>query len=299
MELKETTETSAAPIFHRINEDIVKPIKTEFPICIYHYLSSSINGDEVKVMTNEQKIQVSAYNVSSGFTQQQIKELEPYGIDMSKQLQSVHIQEYTKSIIKNTIKLIHDLCEIYKPMYKYSFLQNIKRFIYKLIGKPISDYIEIKGSSTNEKCDKIARVLIKGSNVIARKSRMGHKCYAIVSPSLGIMLQNTAGFKSCTIKNYPKDNGGPIGLGKFGTISSMVDLYVDEYMNFSDQTVYMGLANGDDNFSIILPYIDNISFSSEHDRITSTVRYSISPVGGKETLKNRFLKINLKFPLID
>ena len=130
---------------------------------------------------------------------------------------------------------------------------------------------------------KLITKIAHASNFIATEGRVGPAQYLITNGGLAAALQDIAGYTINPVSNASKmnTNGQLYPMGSIGGIQ----VYVDPYMRWDDNTIYIGRKNTVDQPGLIfVPYLmaQSISLISEATfapRMLLRSRYAVAEVG--------------------
>jgi len=229
-------------------------------------------------------VAVGDIEISSTLKRTQIEDIKAStGMDIVQKLESVLINELTQTISKQILAKIRELAS--ENRVSHTTPKNsdgTPKFDYN-----VDTYTAVNGPAPGgETYHSIQRKLVakinNASNFIATDGRVGPAQYLVTNGNIASVLQDVAGY-TINPANAGKlnTNGQLYPMGNIGNIS----IYVDPYMRWDDNRIFLGRKNSVDQPGIVfIPYLmaQSISLISEATwapRMLIRSRYAISDVG--------------------
>jgi len=229
-------------------------------------------------------IQVGDVEISSTLKRTQIEDIKAStGMDIVQKLESVLINELTQTISKQIVIKIGELAEENRNSHTApkDALGNSK------FDFDVDAYTSVAGSAPGgETYHSIQRKLIakinNASNFIATDGRVGPAQYLVTNGNIASILQDVAGYTlNPPTMSKMNTNGQLYPMGNIGSIS----IYVDPYMFWDDNRIFLGRKNSVDQPGLIfVPYLmaQSISLISEATwapRMLIRSRFAIADIG--------------------
>jgi len=229
-------------------------------------------------------VKVGDIEISSTLKRTQIEDIKAStGMDIVQKLESVLINELTQTISKQIVMKIQELGEENRASHTAPKDANgNSKFDFD-----VDAYTDVSGSAPGgETYHSIQRKLVakinNASNFIATDGRVGPAQYLVTNGNIASILQDVAGY-TLNPANLSKmnTNGQLYPMGNIGNIA----IYVDPYMRWDDNRIFLGRKNSVDQPGLIfIPYLmaQSISLISEATwapRMLIRSRYAISDVG--------------------
>ena len=239
----------------------------------------SVIGPDVftKVVT------VGDIEISSTLKRTQIEDIKAAtGMDIVQKLEGVLINELTQVISKEIVAKIRSLA--LKNRVSHTAPKNAdgtSKFDFD-----VDTYATAAGVPGGETTHTLQRKLVakinNASNFIATDGRIGPAQYLVTNGNIASVLQDIAGYTlNPTNVGKLNTNGQLYPMGNIGNIQ----IYVDPYMRWDDNYVYIGRKNTIDQPGLIfIPYLmaQSISLISEATwapRMLIRSRYAVSDIG--------------------
>ena len=231
-------------------------------------------------------IQVGDIEISSALKRTQIEDIKAStGMDIVQKLESVLINELTQTISKQIVAKIRDLGE--KNRVSHTSPKDgagISKFDFD-----VDSYIGSTGfgpAPGGETTHSIQRKLVakinNASNFIATDGRVGPSQYLVTNGNLASVIQDIAGYTINPVNAGKLNTNGQLyPMGNIGNIA----IYVDPYMRWDDNRIFLGRKNSVDQPGLIfVPYLmaQSISLISEATwapRMLIRSRYAIADIG--------------------
>jgi len=227
-------------------------------------------------------IQVGTVEITSALKRTEIEDIKAStGMDIVQKLESVLINELSQTISKEIVQKVKELGVQNRASHTTPKVGTVSKFdfdvdLYLVGGAP-------GGETTHSLQRKLVSKVNNASNYIANEGRVGPAQYIITNGNLASVLQDVASY---TI-NPPvggsnlNTNGQLYPVGKVGNMT----LYVDPYMRWDDNRLFLGRKNSVDQPGLLfLPYLmaQSISLISEATwapRMLIRSRFAVADVG--------------------
>jgi hypothetical protein len=214
-----------------------------------------------------QEMSVTAKNSSS-----QYEDIKKYhGIDLGELTGDVIQNEIIQGLIKELYEKYKSLGELSKDLLYTGWQKIILSYFKKL---KITKYVD----DSTDGIRLIIASILHGSNMIAVKSRRGGAKFAICSPGIGAILQDSRSFICNTTGNVsPSDYQGYIH--RIGQIAG-INIFINPFLKVDDGTVTLGRVtlNNDPGVYTIFKSPEFPKIENETDN-TGTIKYSITYAG--------------------
>ena len=229
-------------------------------------------------------VMVGDIEISSTLKRTQIEDIKAStGMDIVQKLESVLINELTQTISKQIVMKVQDLGEKNRNSHTApkDSLGNSK------FDFDVDAYTALNGAAPGgETYHSIQRKLIgkinNASNFIATDGRVGPAQYLVTNGNIASIFQDVAGYTlNPPTMSKMNTNGQLYPAGNIGNIA----IYVDPYMRWDDNRIFLGRKNSVDQPGLIfVPYLmaQSISLISEATwapRMLIRSRYAITDVG--------------------
>ena len=224
-------------------------------------------------------VAVGDIEISSSLKRTQIEDIKAStGMDIVQKLESVLINELTQTISKQIVAKIVTLAEENRasntvPSNKFDF--NVDNYVKLGANTP-------GGETTHSIQRKLVAKINNASNFIATDGRVGPAQYLVTNGNLASVLQDIAGYTINPVNAGKLNTNGQLyPMGNIGNIS----IYVDPYMRWDDNRIFLGRKNSVDQPGLIfVPYLmaQSISLISENTfapRMLIRSRYAIVDIG--------------------
>lgn len=229
-------------------------------------------------------VSVGDIEISSTLKRTQIEDIKAStGMDIVQKLESVLVNELTQTISKQIVQKIKTLAAENRASNTCPKDSNgVSIFDFN-----VDEYVSVSGPAPGgETYHSIQRKLLSkisnASNFIATDGRVGPAQYLITNGNLASVLQDIAGYTiSPTNVGKLNTNGQLYPMGNIGNIA----IYVDPYMRWDDNRIFLGRKNSVDQPGLIfIPYLmaQSITLISEATwtpRMLIRSRYAITDVG--------------------
>jgi hypothetical protein len=227
-------------------------------------------------------IQVGDIEVSSALKRTQIEDIKAStGIDIVQKLESVLVNELSQTISKQIVAKIKEMGSENRSSHNTPTVGGVSIFDYN-----VDTYTDIANAPGGETYHSIQRKLVSkinmASNYINTEGRVGPAQYIVTNGKLASVLQDIAGYAISPVNGAKMNyNGQLYPVGNIGSIA----IYVDPYMRYDDNRVFLGRKNSVDQPGLVfVPYLmtQSISLISEATfapRMLIRSRYAIADIG--------------------
>lgn len=227
-------------------------------------------------------IQVGDIEITSALKRTEIEDIKAStGMDIVQKLESVLINELSQTISKEIVEKIKELGEKNRASYTVPKVAGVSKFDLN-----VDTYLAGHapgGETTHSVQRKLISKVNNASNYIANEGRVGPAQYIVTNGNIASVLQDTATYTLSTIPGGSNlnTNGQLYPVGKIGAMT----LYVDPYMRWDDNRIFLGRKNSVDQPGLLfLPYLmaQSISLISEATwapRMLIRSRYAVADVG--------------------
>jgi len=241
-------------------------------------------------------VQVDTSRVTVSITQDQIEQLKSeHNTDAYALIENIIINEVGQGFSEHVISKIRNITE---NTYQQEFtsLDKIKTWAYKLVKKEYKKYIEV--STVKE----LLAAIIRESNIIALKSKMGYGNFAICSVKTATMLQQESRFAMALTEEIIPPPGSIYPFGKMAGIT----FYANPHMLWTDNNIYIGRKTKADHPGIkVFIYKNGAKTKVEVEgtgapKVVFYYMYTVVLVGNSADLLYRKIeyKDNLKNPIL-
>ena len=234
-------------------------------------------------------VQVGDIEISSTLKRTQIEDIKAStGMDIVQKLEGVLINELTQVISKEIVGKIRNLALKNRVSYTApkspdgvtsKFDLNVDLYIASLgaVGNG-----GVMGETTHSIQRKLIAKLNNASNFIATDGRIGPAQYLVTNGNLASVIQDIAGYTINPVNAGKLNTNGQLyPMGNVGNIA----IYVDPYMRWDDNYIYLGRKNSVDQPGLLfIPYLmaQSISLISEATwapRMLIRSRYAVADIG--------------------
>lgn len=223
-------------------------------------------------------IQVGDVEISSSLKRTQIEDIKAStGMDVVQKLESVLVNELTQTISKEIVAKIRTLAEENANSNTAPVSFDFDVDAYTAINGPAPG-----GETYHSIQRKLVTKINTASNYIYTEGRIGPAQYLITNGRLASVLQDVAGYITNPVVGAKMNSSGQ--LHPMGTIGNIA-IYVDPYMSWSDDRIFLGRKNSVDQPGLVfVPYLmaQSISLISEATwapRMLIRSRYAIADIG--------------------
>ncbi len=229
-------------------------------------------------------VQVGDIEISSTLKRTQIEDIKAAtGMDIVQKLEGVLINELTQVISKEIVGKIRNLA--LKNRVSYTAPKAVDGVTSKF-DLDVDDYLTHLGTGMGETTHSVQRKLIaklnNASNFIATDGRIGPAQYLVTNGNLASVIQDIAGYTINPVNAGKLNTNGQLyPMGNVGQIA----IYVDPYMRWDDNYIYLGRKNSVDQPGLLfIPYLmaQSISLISEATwapRMLIRSRYAVADIG--------------------
>jgi hypothetical protein len=234
-------------------------------------------------------VQVGDIEISSTLKRTQIEDIKAStGMDIVQKLEGVLINELTQVISKEIVGKIRKLALANRDSYTApkatdgvtcKFDLNVDSYIASLSS---GTYGGAMGETTHSIQRKLIAKINNASNFIATDGRIGPAQYLVTNGNLASVIQDIAGYTINPVNAGKLNTNGQLyPMGNVGQIA----IYVDPYMRWDDNFIYMGRKNSVDQPGLLfIPYLmaQSISLISEATwapRMLIRSRYAVADIG--------------------
>jgi hypothetical protein len=233
-------------------------------------------------------IPVGDIEISSSLKRTQIEDIKAAtGMDIVQKLEGVLINELTQVISKEIVAKVRELALKNRASHtapkdaagnsKFDF--NVDEYL----TLPSAAGFAAPGGETYHSIQrKLVAKINNASNFIATDGRVGPAEYLITNGNLASVIQDIAGYTISPVQAGKLNTNGQLyPMGNIGNIS----IYVDPYMRWDDNQLFLGRKNSVDQPGIVfIPYLmaQSISLISESTwapRMLIRSRYAVADIG--------------------
>lgn len=227
-------------------------------------------------------IQVGDVEITSALKRTEIEDIKAStGMDIVQKLESVLINELSQTISKEIVNSVKKLGELNRASHQTPKVAGVSKFDFDL-----DTYFATNapgGETTHSAQRKLLSKVNNASNYIANEGRVGPAQYIVTNGNLASVIQDIAGYTLNPVVGGSNlnTNGQLYPVGKVGNMT----LYVDPYMRWDDNRIFLGRKNSVDQPGLLfLPYLmaQSISLISEATwapRMLIRSRYAVADVG--------------------
>jgi hypothetical protein len=228
-------------------------------------------------------IQVGDIEITSALKRTEIEDIKAStGMDIVQKLESVLINELSQTISKEIVEKVKELGELNRASHTTPKVAGLSKFDFD-VDTYVSSWLTGGGETSYSLQRKLVSKVNNASNYIANEGRVGPAQYIVTNGNLASVMQDVAQY----VIQPPvgganlNTNGQLYPVGKVGGMT----LYVDPYMRWDDNRVFLGRKNSVDQPGLLfLPYLmaQSISLISEATwapRMLIRSRYAVADVG--------------------
>lgn len=228
-------------------------------------------------------IQVGDIEITSALKRTEIEDIKAStGMDIVQKLESVLINELSQTISKEIVQAVKKLGELNRSSHTTPKVGTVSKFDFD-VDTYFTGGIAPGGETTHSAQRKLLAKVNNASNYIANEGRVGPAQYIITNGNLASVIQDIAGYTLNPVVGGSNlnTNGQLYPVGKVGNMT----LYVDPYMRWDDNRIFLGRKNSVDQPGLLfLPYLmaQSISLISEATwapRMLIRSRYAVADVG--------------------
>ena len=228
-------------------------------------------------------IQVGDIEITSALKRTEIEDIKAStGMDIVQKLESVLINELSQTISKEIVEKVKELAELNRASHTTPKVGTLSKFDFD-VDTYVSSWTVGGGETSYSLQRKLVSKVNNASNYIANEGRVGPAQYIVTNGNLASVMQDVASY---TIQPPVgganlNTNGQLYPVGKVGGMT----LYVDPYMRWDDNRVFLGRKNSVDQPGLLfLPYLmaQSISLISEATwapRMLIRSRYAVADIG--------------------
>lgn len=233
-------------------------------------------------------VQVGDVEISSTLKRTQIEDIKAAtGMDIVQKLEGVLINELTQVISKEIVGKVRNLAEKNRASYTApKTAGGVSKFDLDVDSYITALSAGAGGGAMGETTHSIQRKLIakinNASNFIATDGRVGPAQYLVTNGNLASVIQDIAGYTINPVNASKLNTNGQLyPMGNVGSIA----IYVDPYMRWDDNYIYLGRKNSVDQPGLLfIPYLmaQSISLISEATwapRMLIRSRYAVADIG--------------------
>lgn len=227
-------------------------------------------------------IQVGDIEITSALKRTEIEDIKAStGMDIVQKLESVLINELSQTISKEIVEAVKKLGELNRNSHTTPKLAGVSKFDFDVDAYFAGN--APGGETTHSAQRKLLAKVNNASNYIANEGRVGPAQYVVTNGNLASVIQDIAGYTLNPVVGGSNlnTNGQLYPVGKVGNMT----LYVDPYMRWDDNRIFLGRKNSVDQPGLLfLPYLmaQSISLISEATwapRMLIRSRYAVADVG--------------------
>lgn len=229
-------------------------------------------------------VQVGDIEISSTLKRTQIEDIKAAtGMDIVQKLEGVLINELTQVISKEIVGKIRNLALKNRTSYTAPKAADGITSKFDLnIDTYLAGSVAPQGETTHSIQRKLIAKINNASNFIATDGRVGPAQYLVTNGNLASVIQDIAGYTINPVNAGKLNTNGQLyPMGNVGQIA----IYVDPYMRWDDNYIYLGRKNSVDQPGLLfIPYLmaQSISLISEATwapRMLIRSRYAVADIG--------------------
>ena len=229
-------------------------------------------------------VQVGDVEISSTLKRTQIEDIKAAtGMDIVQKLEGVLINELTQVISKEIVGKIRNLALKNRVSYTAPKMADGVTSKFDLdVDSYVAGLTTGMGETTHSIQRKLIAKLNNASNFIATDGRIGPAQYLVTNGNLASVIQDIAGYTINPVSAGKLNTNGQLyPMGNVGNIA----IYVDPYMRWDDNYIYLGRKNSVDQPGLLfIPYLmaQSISLISEATwapRMLIRSRYAVADIG--------------------
>lgn len=230
-------------------------------------------------------VQVGDIEISSTLKRTQIEDIKAAtGMDIVQKLEGVLINELTQVISKEIVAKIRSLAMKNRTSYTTPKATDgtTPKFDLNVTTYLSGTGVAPGGETTHSIQRKLIAKLNNASNFIATDGRIGPAQYIVTNGNLASVIQDIAGYTINPVNAGKLNTNGQ--LYPMGNVGNMA-IYVDPYMRWDDNYIYLGRKNSVDQPGLLfIPYLmaQSISLISEATwapRMLIRSRYAVADIG--------------------
>lgn len=227
-------------------------------------------------------VQVGDIEITSALKRTEIEDIKAStGMDIVQKLESVLINELSQTISKEIVQSVKKLAELNRASHTCPKVGTTSKFDFD-----VDTYFSTSapgGETSHAAQRKLLSKVNNASNFIANEGRVGPAQYIVTNGNLASVIQDIAGYTLNPVVGGSNlnTNGQLYPVGKVGNMT----LYVDPYMRWDDNRIFLGRKNSVDQPGLLfLPYLmaQSISLISEATwapRMLIRSRYAVADCG--------------------
>ncbi len=228
-------------------------------------------------------IQVGDVEITSALKRTEIEDIKAStGMDIVQKLESVLINELSQTISKEIVEKVKELAELNRSSHTTPKVAGTSKFDFD-VDTYVGSWTVGGGETSYSLQRKLVSKVNNASNYIANEGRVGPAQYIVTNGNLASVMQDVAQYMIQPPVGGANlnTNGQLYPVGKVGGMT----LYVDPYMRWDDNRVFLGRKNSVDQPGLLfLPYLmaQSISLISEATwapRMLIRSRYAVADVG--------------------
>lgn len=228
-------------------------------------------------------IQVGDIEISSTLKRTQIEDIKAAtGMDIVQKLEGVLINELTQVISKEIVGKIRSLALKNRSSYTAPKDASGNSKFDLDVTAYLTGSLAPQGETTHSIQRKLIAKINNASNFIATDGRVGPAQYLVTNGNLASVIQDIAGYTINPVNAGKLNTNGQLyPMGNVGNIA----IYVDPYMRWDDNYIYLGRKNSVDQPGLLfIPYLmaQSISLISETTwapRMLIRSRYAVADIG--------------------
>ena len=229
-------------------------------------------------------VTVGTVEITSALKRTEIEDIKAStGMDIVQKLESVLINELSQVISKEIVQKVKELGELNRVSHTTPKSNTgACKFDFD-VDAYVTGWNGAGGETSHSLQRKLVSKINNASNYIATEGRVGPAQYIVTNGNLATVLQDASTYTIAPVIGGSNLNTGG-QLYPVGKINNMT-LYVDPYMRFDDNRVFLGRKNAADQPGLIfLPYLmaNSISIISEATfapRMLIRSRYAVANMG--------------------
>jgi small nuclear ribonucleoprotein (snRNP)-like protein len=252
--------------------------------------NNEVNPTELTLKTLSKIIELKDNYISVKIPKDNIKEVnEKFDVSIESMITSALINEAAIQINKEFFTHIESL-STKNMLNAYNTKDKVLSFFYTLINKTYIKKYKIKDVYD------LHSIIMKHNNFIAHKSRFGNANYIICSnKTASIISESKAFIFNSEVTGTITASSGMSYIGKLGGL----DVYVNLYMKFNDNTIYLGRQQEDARSGLYLVFdknsavIEKVETSDKDAQMLNLkLKYSFVLVGNHP--ENQYTKFTYK-----
>ena len=228
-------------------------------------------------------IQVGDVEITSALKRTEIEDIKAStGMDIVQKLESVLINELSQTISKEIVESVKKLAILNRASHTCPKVAGVSKFDFD-VDTYFSTGFAPGGETSHSAQRKLLSKINNASNYIANEGRVGPAQYIVTNGNVASVIQDIAGYTLNPVVGGSNlnTNGQLYPVGKVGNMT----LYVDPYMRWDDNRVFLGRKNSVDQPGLLfLPYLmaQSISLISEATyapKMMIRSRYAVADCG--------------------